>query len=113
MLIERYDFELHFDYIRQKLGNHIYYDPESLLLDSRLFLRYCKDGNSAHICKLSNGKFRVILCHNKLGSIIFATFSKFEKCIDFLVRNAFSYSSDSLDRIYRNEKLPKIFKLDW
>ena len=83
MLIENYDFKQHFNYIRQKLGNHIYYDPESLFLDNRLFLRYCKDGNSAQICKLSNDKFRVILCHNKLGSIIFATFSKFEKCIDF------------------------------
>lgn len=104
----QYDFSQHFNYIRERLGNHIYYDEDTLFLSSRLFLRYCKDGNSAQISKLTNGKFRVILCQNKLGCIIFSTFSKFEKCIDFLVNNAFSYSSESLDRIYRNVKLPKM-----
>lgn len=108
-----YDFIQHFNYIRQRLGNNIYYDEDTLLLSSRLFLRYCKDGNSAQISKLSNGKFRVVLCHNKLGCIIFSTFSNFEKCIDFLEKNAFSYSSGTLDRMYRNNRLPKILKLDW
>ena len=104
-----YNFSQHFNYIRERLGNHIYYAEDTLLLSNRLFLRYCKDGNSAQISKLTNGKFRVILCHNKLGCIIFSTFSKFEKCIDFLVDNAFSCSLATLDRMYCNKKLPKMF----
>ena len=110
-MIVQYDYTQHFNYIRERLGNNIYYDDDSLCISNRLFLRYCKDGNYAQISKLSNGKFRVILCHNKMGEIIFSSFSKFEKCIDFLEKNAFSFSCESLNKIYRNKRLPKVLRI--
>ena len=103
-----YDFRKHFNYIRERLGNNIYYDEDTLAISYKLFMRYCKDGNSAQISKLTNGRFRVILCQNKMGEIIHATFREFEKCIDFLDKNCFARSLSSLNKIYRNSKLPKM-----
>ena len=111
-MIVKYNFAKHFNYIRERLGNNIYYDEDTLAISHKLFMRYCKDGNSAQISKLTNGRFRVILCQNKMGEIIFSTFNNFEKCIDFLEKNCFACSLDSLDKIYRNTKLPKIWEID-
>ena len=89
MAYKEYDFKKHFAYIADVLGDEVTYDNLSLTLDSRLFLRNEKDGNFAQIVWLTNNRFRVILCLNKLGCIVHTTSKSFEKCIDFLKDNAF------------------------
>ena len=89
MAYKEYDFRKHFAYIADVLGDEVMYDNLSLTLDSRLFLRNEKDGNYAQIVWLTNNRFRVILCLNKLGCIVHTTSKSFEKCIDFLKDNAF------------------------
>lgn len=89
MAFKAYDFSKHFDYIAEALGYEVTYDNLSLELESRLFLRNEKDGNYASIVYLTNDRFRVILCLNKLGCIVHKTLKSFEKCIDFLKDNAF------------------------
>ena len=89
MAYKEYDFMKHFAYIAEVLGDEVTYDNLSLTLDSRLFLRNEKDGNYAQIVWLTNNRFRVILCLNKLGCIVHTTSKSFEKCIDFLKDNAF------------------------
>lgn len=89
MAYKEYDFRKHFAYIAEVLGDEVTYDNLSLTLDSRLFLRNEKDGNYAQIVWLTNNRFRVILCLNKLGCIVHTTSKSFEKCIDFLKDNAF------------------------
>ncbi len=95
MAFKEYDFSKHFDYIAEVLGYEVTYDNLSLHLDSRLFLRNEKDGNYAQIVYLTNNRFRVILCLNKLGCIVHKTSKSFEKCIDFLKDNAF-ISTDTI-----------------
>lgn len=97
MAFKEYDFSKHFDYIADVLGYEVTYDNLSLYLDSRLYLRNEKDGNYAQIVMLTNNRFRVILCHNKLGVIVQKTSKSFEKCIDFLKDNAF-VSTDTIRR---------------
>ena len=89
MAYKEYDFNKHFAYIADVLGDEVTYDNFSLTLDSRLFLRNEKDGNYAQIVWRTNNRFRVILCLNKLGCIVHTTSKSFEKCIDFLKDNAF------------------------
>ena len=89
MAYKGYDYAKHFDYIADALGNEVSYDNLSLYLDGRLFLRNEKDGNFAQIVYLTNDRFRVILCLNKLGCIVHTTSKYFEKCIEFLKDNAF------------------------
>ena len=89
MAFKAYDFKKHFAYIADVLGDEVTYDNLSLYLDSRLFLRNEKDGNFAQIVYLTNDRFRVILCLNKLGCIVHTTSKYFEKCIEFLKDNAF------------------------
>ena len=89
MAFKAYDFTKHFAYIADVLGDEVTYDNLSLYLDSRLFLRNEKDGNFAQIVYLTNNRFRVILCLNKLGCIVHTTSKSFEKCIDFLKDNVF------------------------
>ena len=89
MAYKEYDFNKHFAYIADVLGDEVTYDNLSLTLDSRLFLRNEKDGNYAQIVWRTNNRFRVILCLNKLGCIVHTTSKSFEKCIDFLKDNAF------------------------
>ena len=89
MAYKEYDFRKHFAYIADVLGDEVTYDNLSLTLDSRLFLRNEKDGNYAQIVWLTNNRFRVIVCLNKLGCIVHTTSKSFEKCIDFLKDNAF------------------------
>lgn len=95
MAFKAYDFSKHFDYIAEALGYEVTYDNLSLELESRLFLRNEKDGNYAQIVYLTNDRFRVILCLNKLGCIVHKTSKSFEKCIDFLKDNAF-ISTDTI-----------------
>lgn len=95
MAFKAYDFSKHFDYIAEALGYEVTYDNLSLELESRLFLRNEKDGNYARIVYLTNDRFRVILCLNKLGCIVHKTSKSFEKCIDFLNDNAF-ISTDTI-----------------
>ena len=95
MAYKEYDFKRHFAYIADVLGDEVSYDNLSLHLDSRLFLRNEKDGNYAQIVWLTNNRFRVILCLNKLGCIVHKTSKSFEKCIDFLNDNAF-ISTDTI-----------------
>ena len=95
MAFKAYDFSKHFDYIAEALGYEVTYDNLSLELESRLFLRNEKDGNYAQIVYLTNDRFRVILCLNKLGCIVHKTSKSFEKCIDFLNDNAF-ISTDTI-----------------
>ena len=89
MAFKAYDFKKHFAYIADVLGDEVSYDNLSLYLDSRLFLRNEKDGNFAQIVYLTNDRFRVILCLNKLGCIVHKTSKSFETCINFLKDNAF------------------------
>lgn len=89
MAFKAYDFTKHFAYIADVLGDEVYYDNLSLHLDSRLFLRNEKDGNYAQIVYLTNNRFRVILCLNKMGCIVHTTSKSFETCINFLKDNAF------------------------
>lgn len=89
MAFKAYDFTKHFAYIADVLGDEVTYDNLSLYLDSRLFLRNEKDGNYAQIVYLTNNRFRVILCLNKMGCIVHATSKSFETCINFLKDNAF------------------------
>ena len=89
MAFKAYDFKKHFAYIADVLGDEVMYDNLSLYLDSRLFLRNEKDGNFAQIVYLTNDRFRVILCLNKLGCIVHKTSKSFETCINFLKDNAF------------------------
>lgn len=89
MAFKAYDFTKHFDYIAEVLGYEVTYDNLSLYLDGRLFLRNEKDDNFAQIVYLTNNRFRVILCLNKMGCIVHTTSKYFEKCIDFLKDNAF------------------------
>ena len=89
MAFKAYDFRKHFAYIADVLGDEVSYDNLSLHLEGRLFLRNEKDGNFAQIVKLTNDRFRVILCLNKMGVIVHTTSKSFEKCIDFLKDNAF------------------------
>ena len=89
MAFKAYDFKKHFAYIADVLGDEVSYDNLSLYLDSRLFLRNEKDGNFAQIFYLTNDRFRVILCPNKLGCIVHKTSKSFETCINFLKDNAF------------------------
>ncbi len=89
MAFKAYDFTKHFAYIADVLGDEVSYDNLSLHLDSRLFLRNEKDGNYAQIVYLTNNRFRVILCLNKMGCIVHTTSKSFETCIDFLKNNAF------------------------
>ena len=95
MAFKAYDFSKHFDYIAEALGYEVTYDNLSFELESRLFLRNEKDGNYAQIVYLTNDRFRVILCLNKLGCIVHKTSKSFEKCIDFLNDNAF-ISTDTI-----------------
>ena len=89
MAFKAYDFKKHFAYIADVLGDEVSYDNLSLHLDSRLFLRNEKDGNFAQIVYLTNDRFRVVLCLNKLGCIVHKTSKSFETCINFLKDNAF------------------------
>ena len=89
MAFKAYDFAKHFALIAEELGKEVSYDNLSLYLDGRLFLRNEKDGNFAQIVYLTNDRFRVILCLNKLGCIVHTTSKYFEKCIEFLKDNAF------------------------
>ena len=89
MAYKAYDFTKHFAYIADVLGDEVSYDNLSLHLDSRLFLRNEKDGNFAQIVYLTNDRFRVILCLNKLGCIVHKTSKSFETCINFSKDNAF------------------------
>lgn len=89
MAFKDYDFRQHFDLIADVLGEEVTYDNLSLNLDSRLFLRNEKDGNYAQIVYLTNNKFRVILCLNKMGCIVHMTSKSFERCIEFLRDSAF------------------------
>ena len=89
MAFKAYDFAKHFALIAEELGNEVSYDNLSLYLDGRLFLRNEKDGNFAQIVYLTNDRFRVILCLNKLGCIVHKTSKSFETCINFLKDNAF------------------------
>ena len=89
MAYKAYDFRQHFAYIADVLGDEVSYDNLSLHLDSRLFLRNEKDGNFAQIVYLTNDRFRVVLCLNKLGCIVHKTSKSFETCINFLKDNAF------------------------
>ena len=89
MAFKAYDFSKHFDYIAEALGYEVTYDNLSLELESRLFLRNEKDGNYAQIVYLTNNRFRVILCLNKMGCIVHTTRKSFERCVDFLRKNAF------------------------
>ena len=89
MAFKEYDFKRHFAYITDVLGDEVSFDNLSLHLDSRLFLRNEKDGNFAQIVYLTNDRFRVILCLNKLGCIVHKTSKSFETCINFLKDNAF------------------------
>ena len=89
MAFKAYDFKKHFAYIADVLGDEVSYNNLSLYLDSRLFLRNEKDGNFAQIVYLTNDRFRVVLCLNKLGCIVHTTSKYFEKCIEFLKDNAF------------------------
>ena len=89
MAYKAYDFTKHFAYIADVLGDEVSYDNLSLHLDSRLFLRNEKDGNYAQIVYLTNNRFRVILCLNKMGVIVHTTSKSFETCINFLKENAF------------------------
>lgn len=95
MAYKEYDFIQHFDLIADVLGEEVTYDNLSLTLDSRLFLRNEKDGNYAQIVWLTNNKFRVILCLNKMGCIVHTTSKSFEKCVYFLKDNAF-ISTDTI-----------------
>ena len=89
MAYKAYDFRQHFAYIADVLGDEVSYDNLSLHLDSRLFLRNEKDGNFAQIVYLTNNRFRVILCLNKMGSIVHTTSNSFERCVEFLKDSAF------------------------
>ena len=89
MAYKAYDFTKHFAYIADVLGDEVSYDNLSLHLDSRLFLRNEKDGNYAQIVYLTNNRFRVILCLNKMGVIVHTTSKSLETCINFLKENAF------------------------
>ena len=89
MAYKEYDYKRHFAYIADVLGDEVSYDNLSLYLDGRLFLRNEKDGNFAQIVYLTNDRFRVILCLNKLGCIVHKTSKSFETCINFLKDNAF------------------------
>ena len=84
MAYKEYDYKRHFAYIADVLGDEVSYDNLSLHLDGRLFLRNEKDGNYAQIVYLTNDRFRVILCLNKLGCIVHKTSKSFETCINFL-----------------------------
>ena len=95
MAYKEYDFRQHFDLIADVLGEEVTYDNLSLTLDSRLFLRNEKDGNYAQIVWLTNNKFRVILCLNKMGCIVHTTSKTFERCVEFLRDNAF-ISTDTI-----------------
>lgn len=95
MAYKEYDFRQYFDLIADVLGEEVTYDNLSLTLDSRLFLRNEKDGNYAQIVWLTNNKFRVILCLNKMGCIVHTTSKSFEKCVYFLKDNAF-ISTDTI-----------------
>jgi hypothetical protein len=95
MAFKDYDFRQHFDLIADVLGEEVTYDNLSLNLDSRLFLRNEKDGNYAQIVYLTNNRFRVILCLNKMGCIVHTTSKSFEKCVYFLKDNAF-ISTDTI-----------------
>ena len=89
MAFKAYDFRQHFALIADVLGDEVTYDDLSLALEGRLFLRNEKDGNYAQIVWLTNNKFRVILCLNKMGCIVHMTTKSFERCIEFLRDNAF------------------------
>ena len=95
MAYKEYDFRQHFDLIADVLGEEVTHDNLSLTLDSRLFLRNEKDGNYAQIVWLTNNRFRVILCLNKLGCIVHMTSKSFERCIEFLRDGAF-ISTDTI-----------------
>ena len=95
MAYKEYDFRQYFDLIADVLGEEVTYDNLSLTLDSRLFLRNEKDGNYAQIVWLTNNKFRVILCLNKMGCIVHTTSKSFDKCVYFLKDNAF-ISTDTI-----------------
>ena len=95
MAYKAYDFTKHFAYIADVLGDEVSYDNLSLHLDSRLFLRNEKDGNYAQIVYLTNNRFRVILCLNKMGVIVHTTSKSFERCVEFLRDNAF-ISTDTI-----------------
>lgn len=95
MAFKAYDFTKHFDYIAEVLGYEVTYDNLSLYLDGRLFLRNEKDDNYAQIVYLTNNRFRVILCLNKLGCIVHTTSKSFERCVEFLRDNAF-ISTDTI-----------------
>lgn len=106
MAFKAYDFKKHFAYIAETLNCEVSYDNLSLFLDGRLFLRNEKDGNYAQIVMLTNNRFRVILCHNKLGVIVHKTSKSFEKCIDFLKDNAF-ISTDTIRKWKLNNEMIK------
>ena len=108
MAFKAYDFKKHFAYIADVLGDEVTYDNLSLYLDSRLFLRNEKDGNFAQIVYLTNDRFRVVLCLNKLGCIVHTTSKYFEKCIDFLKDNAFISTETIQKWNIENKKIKEI-----
>lgn len=106
MAFKAYDFTKHFALIAEVLGDEVSYDNLSLYLDNRLFLRNEKDGNYAQIVYLTNDRFRVVLCLNKLGCIVQTTSRYFEKCIEFLKDNAF-VSTDTIRKWKIENKIIK------